>query len=253
MAQTAAFIDIVKQSLKSHNLTYADVGQKLNMSEANVKRQFAAKRFTLDRLESICKIMDMELSDLFQLYEESRQRITQLSIEQEQGLVKDRKLLAVAVGVRNRLSFVELREQYQLSETECVQYLAQLDRLKVIDLLPNNRIKLRIAEDFSWLPDGPIERFFETTLQNPFLKSHFKGKNEQRLFLHGLVSDSSIQQLTNKMRSLAKEFSEILRQDSSLSLDQRHPVGFILAMRPWDEELDRIITNSTSKKSQKSR
>lgn len=106
MAQTAALIDTLKQALKIHRLTYADVAHRLDMSEANVKRMFASKRFTLERLEDVCRLMQMELTDLFQLYEESRQRISQLTVEQEQELVRDEKLLLVAVSVRNRLTFM---------------------------------------------------------------------------------------------------------------------------------------------------
>jgi len=242
MAQTAALISTLKQALKSHKLTYSDVGEALDMSEANVKRQFASKRFTLDRLESICQIMQMELSDLFQLYEDSRQRITRLTYEQEQKLIADVKLLLVAVSVRNRLSFSDILSLYHLTESECIQYLAQLDRLKIIDLLPNNRIKLRISEDFRWLSDGPIERFFESQLQGHFLASRFTGELEQRLFLYGLLSEASMQQLIIKMQTLAKEFTELLRQDVKLPLDKRHSVGFMLTMRPWDVNIFQTLT-----------
>ena len=248
MAQTAALITTLKQALKAHNLTYADVGVSLGMSEANVKRQFASKRFTLERLEDICQIMQLELSDLFQLYEDSRQRITKLSHEQEQTLVADVKLLLVAVSVRNRLSFSDILTQYHLTEAECIQALAQLDRLKIIDLLPNNRIKLRISEDFRWLSDGPIENFFASQLQGNFLASKFTGDLEQRLFLFGLLSDASLQQLMSKMQTLAKEFTELLRHDVKLPLDKRHSVGFMLAMRPWDAEIFKSLTRVDSKK-----
>ena len=118
MAQTAALINTLKQALKSHRLTYAEVARKLGMSEANVKRMFASQRFTLERLEDVCKLMHMELGDLFQLYEESRQRITRLSEEQEEELMRDTKLLLVAVSVRNRLSFDEIVNNYQVSEQQ---------------------------------------------------------------------------------------------------------------------------------------
>ena len=237
MAQTAALIDTLKQALKSHRLTYAQIATKLDMSEANIKRMFAAKRFTLNRLEEICQLMQMELSDLFQLYEESRQQITQLTLEQEKELVSDDKLLLVAVSVRNRLSFNDIINNYQISETECIRYLAMLDKLKIIDLLPNNRIKLRIDDDFRWLPNGPIDRFFEQQIKNQFLKSRFKGDLEQRLFLFGLLGDSSTQIIMNKMQSLAKEFTDLHRQDAKLPLEKRHNIGFMLAMRPWDLEI----------------
>ena len=61
MTQTSALIDTLKKSLKTHQLTYALVAEKLNMSEANIKRMFASKRFSLDRLEEICQLMQMEL------------------------------------------------------------------------------------------------------------------------------------------------------------------------------------------------
>ncbi len=241
MAQSAALIDTLKQTLKSHRLTYAEVARKLHMSEANIKRMFASKRFTLERLEEVCKLMQLELSDLFQLYEESRQRITQLTLEQEDELVRDAKLLLVAVSVRNRLGFDDIVSHYQVTKTECIRALAKLDKLKIIDLLPHNRIKLRIDEDFRWLPNGPIERFFEKQIQSQFLKSGFNGELEQRLFLFGLLGDSSTQVLINKLQSLTKEFTELHRQDARLPLEKRHNVGFMLALRPWELEVFRPL------------
>ncbi len=236
MAQTEALIETLKQALKAQRLTYAEVAGRLEMSEANVKRMFAAKRFTLDRLEDICKILDMEITDLVQLYEESRQRITQLTKEQEQELVQDAKLLLVAVSVRNRLTFTDIVGNYDITETECIRYLAKLDRLKIIDLLPGNRIKLRIDENFRWLPGGPIERFFEKQIQGHFLSSTFSGEQEQRLFLFGLLSDASAQVINNKLQVLAKEFSELHKQDAKLQLNKRRNFGFMLALRPWELE-----------------
>ena len=233
MAQTPALIDILKQSLKTHRLTYADIASRLEMSEANVKRMFAKKRFSLHRFEQICELMQMEMSDLFVLYEASRQRINQLTEQQEQELVSDEKLLLVAVSVRNQLSFEQIVEHYQISAAECIQHLAKLDRLKIIDLLPNNRIKLRIDEYFGWLPGGPIERFFEREIQRQFLKSRFKGELEQRQFHFGLLGDTSSQIMIEKLKSLAHEFTELHKRDLHLPLHKRHNQGLMLAMRPW--------------------
>lgn len=237
MAQTAALIETLKRTLKNRRITYAEIARRLSMSEANVKRMFASRRFTLERLEDVCGLMQMELSDLFELYEESRQRITQLTQDQEQELVQDVNLLLVAVSVRNRLSFDDIVNNYQITETECIRYLAKLDKIKIIDLLPNNRIKLRIDDDFRWLPNGPIERFFEKQIKNQFLKSTFKKDLEHRLFLFGLLGESSIQILHNKIQALSKEFVDLHRQDSKLPLNKRHNIGFMLAIRPWELEV----------------
>ncbi len=215
-------------------LTYADIARQLEMSEANVKQMFAKNRFSLQRLEQVCQLMQMEMSDLFVLYEASRQRIDHLTEQQEVELVGDEKLLLVAVSVRNHLSFENIVGHYHISETECIRHLAKLDRLKVIDLLPDNRIKLRIDEHFSWLPNGPIERFFEREIQRQFLKSRFRGEMEQRLFHFGLLSDASSHIMIEKMNSLAHEFTESHKQDLKLPLHKRHSQGLMLAMRPWE-------------------
>ena len=237
MTQTAALIDTLKKALKTNRLAYAEVARRMEMSEANIKRMFASRRFTLDRVDAICRLMDMDLSDLVRLYEESRQRITQLTLEQERELVKDLKVLWVAVAVRNGLTFGEILNHYQISETECIRCLARLDRLKIIDLLPQNRIKLRIDENFRWRPGGPIERFYEQQIQAQFLKSGFHGELEKRLFVFGLLADSSVQLLQDKMQALSREFIELHRRDAHLLLGKRKAVGFMLALRPWKAEI----------------
>ncbi|MAT50892.1 MAG: XRE family transcriptional regulator [Porticoccaceae bacterium] len=236
MTQASALVDTLKRVLKQHQLTYGEVARRLGMSEANIKRQFASRRFSLERLEAICQLIPMELSDLFYLYESSRQRINQLTREQEEELVRDRTLLLVAVSVRNGLSFDEIVRQYAISATECIRCLAALDRLKLIDLLPGNHIRLRIDEDFRWLPNGPIERFFEQQVLGQFLRSGFHGELEQRLFVFGLLSEASASVLHGKLQRLAADLADLHRQDARLPLSHRHTV-MLLAMRPWEAEV----------------
>jgi len=234
MAQVQAVFATLKEALKAAHLTYADVAQGLGMSEANVKRMFASERLSLDRLEAICELIHMDLTDLFQLVDASRQRITQLLEEQERELVADVKLLLVAVSVRNHLSYEEIIRNYMITETECIHYLAKLDRLHIIDLLPRNRIKLRVDENFSWRPNGPIERFFEREVQSQFLKSGFNSAGSMRVFIPGLLSERSHDAFTRKLLALGKEFTELHRQDCDLPLGKRRSIGLLLALREWE-------------------
>ncbi len=237
MGQSSAVIATLKQALRAKRFTYADIARELEMSEANIKRLFACERFTLERLEEICRLIDMELSDLFQLHELSQQRISQLTKEQEVELMDDRLLFMVAVCVRNHLDFDTIVSHYHISELELVQKLAKLDRLKVIDLLPGNRIKLRVAENFHWIPNGPIERFFEKVIQDEFLKSSFKAQNDSRQFLSGLLSERSVAIINQRLRNLSEEFTQLHRQDSELPMAQRKTIGLLVALREWEFSL----------------
>ena len=233
MAQTTSLISTLKTMLKSRGMTYRQVGQGLGLSEASIKRLFAAQNFSLQRLDQICQLLEIEISDLVKQMELSQQQLNQLSEEQEFELVGDIKLLLVAFVVINGWKFEDIIKWYELSETEAVRYLARLDRIKMIDLLPNNRIRLRISPKFSWRPNGPIQTFFSEHLQEDFLKSRFDKVEETFQFPSGMLSKSSCEQFNRRIKQLVQDFHILNEQDRSLPLTERFGYSLFLAFRPW--------------------
>ena len=232
MSDVPGIVDALKRALRAHRITYNVVAEALDMSEANVKRMFKSQSVTLGRVEQICRLMDMDLPDLFQMYDASRQRLKQLTVEQEKELVNDTRLLMIAVAVRNHFTFEEILDHHHIGEMDVIRCLAKLDKLKIIDLLPNNKIKLRIDENFSWIPHGPIESFYEKTIQKEFMTGRFPSNS--RLFSFGLLSERSIAVLNTKLRALAHEFIELSKQDRKLPLELRHSAGMLTGIRQWE-------------------
>ena len=156
MAQVQLVVKTLKRLLKQHGKNYKEVAEALALSEASVKRIFSEGSFSLDRLEAICGLIDLELSDLFSEVKKQQHRIYQLTEDQEKQLVANEGLFIVANSVLNRWDFEMIQSMYEFSEHELIQHLAQLDRLKLIELLPNNRIKLIVDRNFNWIKYGPI-------------------------------------------------------------------------------------------------
>jgi transcriptional regulator with XRE-family HTH domain len=233
MAQTTAIIQSLKMALKANGLTYRQVASQLALSEASVKRLFAEQSFSLQRLEQICQLVGMEISDLIKQMEAQQQQLSELTEAQEQELVADLKLLLVAYVVINGLKFEDILEWYDLSETETIQYLAKLDRIKLIDLLPNNRIRLRISPKFAWRRNGPIQRFFTKHLQEDFLKSRFDNREETFQFPSGMLSHASCEQFNRRIKQLVQDFHSLNEQDRSLPMKERVGYSLFLAFRPW--------------------
>ncbi|MCP3672850.1 MAG: helix-turn-helix transcriptional regulator, partial [Gammaproteobacteria bacterium] len=98
----------LKELLRQNKLTYRDVARQLEMSEANIKRIFSTDNFSLERLESICNIMKISLSDLFQIIEKQKVLPTKLTEKQEEVLSSDTKLLLVAVCTRDSWTIEEI-------------------------------------------------------------------------------------------------------------------------------------------------
>ena len=134
MSQISQVNSTLKHLLRQQQITYRDIACQLDMSEANVKRIFSTQSFTLERLEQICSILQMSLSDLFALTEKQQMQVSQLTVEQENELLADPKLLLVAVCVRDAWKFDEIISYYDFDKFECIQLLARLDKLKIIDL-----------------------------------------------------------------------------------------------------------------------
>ena len=185
MSQLTDVCESLKALLKQQHITYKALAEQLKMSEANIKRMFSLNQFTLARLEQICTVLNISLSDLFLLVEKQKKKISQLTPEQELELVSDVKLILVAACVRDGWSFDEIITHYQIDEFACIQLLAKLDRLKMIELLPNNQYKVLIAQDFQWIPHGPLEQFMTKDGIATFISTPFTEDNSFRFYIRG--------------------------------------------------------------------
>lgn len=248
MAQTGALIGALKQVLKSRGVTYAEVARRLGMSEASVKRVFAKESFTLKRLDRVCQVIGIEITDLAKMVEQEAEHLTQLSLEQESEVVSEPKLLLVAVHALNHWTMDEIVSQYAITKTECIHLLVRLDRLRIIDLLPNNRIRVIVGRNFSWLPDGPIQRYFRGQLEANYFGSRFDGHGEYLAFVSGMLSRTSNTVIQHHMRRLGGEFTELHNHDVRLPLDERFGTSLLIAIRPWvPETFKKLQRNPTQK------
>lgn len=236
MSQLVVIFETLKQTLKQHNITYKQLAVSLDMSEANIKRMFSKQQFSLARLEQICEIAGLSLSDLFILVEGKKQKLLQLTLAQERELIGNIKLLLVAACVRDGWTFNDIINDYQIDQFECTQLLAKLDRLNMIQLLPNNQYKILISQDFSWIPNGPLERFMEKEGISKFLASSFVGENNFRFYIRGTYSQMSISIIEKKLNQLKKEIAQLNQEDAMLPVTKRQHIGLLLAMRPWELE-----------------
>jgi DNA-binding Xre family transcriptional regulator len=243
MPQTRPLVDTLKQELRKQRITYKQVSAALDLSETSVKRLFAEEAFSIKRLEKVCELLHLDISDLVHLMEKNIDLTIQLTRDQEAELVSDIKLLLVTLLLMNKLQFSEILGIYDISETEGIQLLAQLDRMKVIELQPGNRVKLMISQNFQWIPDGPIQQFFESRVQLEFLDSSFTRAGEFRIFVSGMISRTDNTELIKKIQHLAQEMSDMNTEAESLPLDQRFGTSLMMAIRPWEidvfEELRR--------------
>ncbi|MEM7468467.1 MAG: helix-turn-helix domain-containing protein [Pseudomonadota bacterium] len=233
MAKNNALITALKKTLKSHGKTYDDVAAALALSTASVKRLFSEHSLSVKRLEIICAMLDIEVSDLLQQIAEDGWQLKQLSDAQERAITEDLELLLVTVGVLNRLSLEDILTQFAINEHSVIRNLAWLDRQGLIELLPKNRIKLKVSGNFAWRPDGPIQRFFQEKVSADYFSTRFTGEGEKLLVLNGMLTNASLDQFQRRLDRLAREFEELVNQDQGQAIEKRIGQTVVLAVRPW--------------------
>jgi len=241
MTEVTELIATIKRQLKARGMTYGDVAKVLDLSEPSVKRLFSNERFTVERLVQLSHLLGMPLTDLMQLAAVTSADLHSLSRADELKLVSDPAFLVLAVCVLNHWSVSDIVKVYRLSDAECNGYLLELQAMGLITILPGNTVRLRIARDFVWLGDGPIQQFFQREGLNDFLDSGFTKENESMSFMQGMLTESAMAEVQKELMRLRARFAALHQECVNAPMSQKHGIGMLVARRGWEPSVFRAL------------
>ena len=233
MTTSVRIIDTLKRQFKVRGMTYKTLAERLELSESAIKHMFSTGNFSLRRLDEVCAILELDIGDLVSISESQEQKIEQLSDENEQAIVADIRLLLVAYCLINYWTFDEIIERYDIAPAEGLKYLRRLDRMRVIELQPGDRVRLLIANNFSWRKNGAIEIFFRKHVQSEFFSHHFQDDESVRIVKNGMLTRGSHIQLIDRLKAMGDLFDDTTWDERKLSATERHGTTMVLAIRHW--------------------
>ena len=236
MSTTVDLVSALKQELKAAQMTYADLAQAIGMAESSVKRMLAKGDMPLSRIDAICRALKLDFADLARRVADSQPLLQELSAEQERAVVADKKLLLMAICVLSQWTLEQVLATYRLTEAEGVKYLAQLDRIGIIELRPGNRYRLKLAKTFRWRPHGPVMDYFREHALLDYFAGGFDGPGEGVLLVHGSISRSLAPAFMERMQRVAQDFAQQHLADQRQPEAQREGYTLLLAMRSWEFE-----------------
>ena len=82
MRESELVVETLKSELRRQGRTYQDLVGVLDLSHASIKRLFADRAFTLERLEVVCRFLGLDMAELFRLTEKKQAKLTRLTVEQ---------------------------------------------------------------------------------------------------------------------------------------------------------------------------
>ena len=232
-SEQRALIEALKRRLRQEGVTYAQLGERIGLSEPSIKRLFSQGRFSLQQLLTCCAALDIDLATLCQSRQARAAESRELSVAQEKALADDPRLLLLFHLLVQGWKLPDIARDYGFRGTDRTLLLAQLDRLALIELLPGDRIRLRVPRDFRWRGRGPVRRRYGLAVLQEFLLDRFHGERALLRFEVRELSEASLQVLRRKMEKLAQEVSELAELDALLPVERKHSVGAAMALRPW--------------------
>lgn len=225
----------LRAHLKARQLTFKHISQELGVSEQTVKRIFLQQDCSLERLEKICELVQLDMRDLVRSSPRPRKFIQHLTLQQEEQLAQNKKLLMVAVCTLSLWTHDDMREHLQLSAMECEDLLRKLDKMNFLDLMPGQRVRLRVARDFSWIIDGPIMRMVKG-MAGHYFDHLFDGEGEILKVINVRLSKASALKLRSRLEQVAQEYADQVAIDAHLPLRKRPPQSVCIAARRWVPE-----------------
>ena len=236
MSTTADLVAALKKELKTAQMTYADLAQQLGMAESSVKRMLAKGDMPLSRIDAICRALALDFADLARHVADNQPLLKELTPEQERAVVADKKLLLMAICVLSQWTLEQVTTTYRLTEAEGIQYLAQLDRIGIIELRPFNRYRLKLAKTFRWRPHGAVMNYFREHALLDYFAGGFDGPGEGVLLVHGAISRSLAPAFMERMQRVAHDFAQQHLADQKLPQSEREGYTLLLALRSWEFE-----------------
>ena len=120
---------------------------------------------SLSRIDAICWPLQLDFGELAKSVADIGPLQTGLTGAQQNTKETDKKLLLVTICVLLQWTMEQVASSYRLSPAGCIKYLAQLDRIGIIELKPLNRYLLKLAKTYRWrLHVAATHHFRDNTL-----------------------------------------------------------------------------------------
>lgn len=245
MFASHVIVHALRRELKADGVSYVELAKRLQVSHASVKRWLTTGNFSLVQLDALLKATGIEWSRIASAGATERNLLDTLTWEQEAQLVEAPRTLLVAMAAMNHLSIADITSIYTLTEAESVQHLMALDRMGLLELMPNNRVKMRLARTFGWITNGPIQRYFRTVVGD-FFDGDFTGVYEAMSFTTGMLTAASAAQVSQQVRKMGEELARLHHRDANAPFAEKGLMTILVAARPWEAAFMRELRRPDS-------
>ncbi len=216
----------IKSALRARDINYADLSEKLKMTESGVKKMLNAKDISFRRVLQICEVLNVLPGQLFSASEESSIPTLRLSEKQEEALMNNRVLLMIYWRFTiEKLKPEEIAEKHGISSADLKKSLQKLVSLDLI-AQRKERFMSKHQGKFRWPDDSMLVKKLNLEWSQLTLKKSLKSENSKN---HRLIAMKlSSEAYENLLSRLSVVFDEVVqtsvREELASSYQKRQDV-----------------------------
>jgi DNA-binding Xre family transcriptional regulator len=192
-------MNIIKQRASLQGVTQQDLSKELKVSLITIKRWYAGKGLKISNLEALCNKLSINISEIISLASENSLKTFYYTQAQEEALAHEPKLLALFDLLIGGFTLTRIKKKYKIDDKMLTALLLKLDRIKLIELGANNKVKLLVEGEPAWNPTGALAKKFRMQMITEFLGTHDRGQS--KFFIHDYLS-ADVEQIKKKVNEL---------------------------------------------------
>lgn len=211
----AKLFETLKTVLRARKITYAELARRLGTSEPTIKRIFAARDTKLSRIVEICDALELSLEDVMAQAKRTTVKPVELGDRIEAQLADDPSLFNFFILLQDGLSAEDITRQFKLDTGDSLRMGRKLERLGLVEVQANGRIRMLLERPIQFRRDGPLHRAL-MKINLDFVRQVFLAPDtDAAAFLtqSRRISEDTARHMLTELRKLNRELSEMARQD----------------------------------------
>lgn len=216
------YLSGIKSALRARDINYADLADKLKMTESGVKKMLNAKDISFRRVLQICEVLNVLPGQLFSASEESAIPTLRLSERQEEALMDNRTLLMIYWRFTiEKLKPEEIAVKHGMSDGDLKK---SLQKLVSLDLITQRKEKFipKHQGKFRWPDNSVLVKKLNQEWSQLTLKKALKAESSKNHRLVAMkLSSEAYENLLSRLSAVFDEAVQASEREGLASSQQK--------------------------------
>jgi Predicted transcriptional regulator len=222
----------LRRELRARGIRVGQLAQETGVSEPTVWRWLRGEGLTLERLDRLCEIADIDLRDL--LGREEDPASESFTLAQERVLAADRGLALVFFAILHGAQRGELVRTFGLSAGRIDRHVQRLVRLGLVRAGARGKLVPGVRRSVRWRRGGPLAVAFDRTVKPLFLSMDFGAAQANYVSDMVPLSTAGQDRVQAMFETLRDDIHLIAEGERVQGAIQREWCGLLMMVRPFD-------------------